>query len=136
MYEMFDLYGELGDSWMSARSAEYIYEYTSKGSILRKFVNQLIITGGLLCSRVISAQKEPEKYKAEWAEWKALIEKGGELVSDVTLKSFSRDLHQRADGYSETVYLPQNHAKYPFPLTGRPVEEFLEGKTRACTTQG
>ncbi|RDW83141.1 hypothetical protein BP5796_04632 [Coleophoma crateriformis] len=112
---------------------ENCYAGTIPGCKLRQFARDLITFNppalpqgqdvnfcAFLAANVVSAQAAHE--------WWEIIRKGGDLVLDVcTRGSFT---HLPGHLYRPTPCAPVNHHRYLLPITTRPIEEFLEGRSR------
>lgn len=62
---MFDKYGTPETThWITAANAEYAYGNTANGSLLRKFVRNLVVSDEPLSRRAISDKKDPETMRS------------------------------------------------------------------------
>lgn len=122
---MFDKYGTPETThWISAANAEYAYDNTANGSLLRKFVRNLVVSDKPLSRRAISDKKDPETMKSNGRGC-------GDIVLDVALESsFSNDRRHVVDG----PYQPLEQSKCPLPIIGRSLEGFIKGKKGAGIT--
>jgi hypothetical protein len=127
MYFLFDYYQT---KLIEAEHARFAYENTGEGSILRKFMRDLIITDGPLSAYPYHDLKEQApKYKEAWH---SLIKDGGDLVLDVVTAGSSFSNNEDPDGKSCPFHY-DNQDEYLLPITTRPIEDFVAGKNRAGT---
>ena len=75
MYQIFDRYGTVGSSWMTAKQAKYVFDNTSSGSLLSVFTGDLVSTDGPLSPRAIEEAVERDKWGSYEEEWKTFIRK-------------------------------------------------------------
>lgn len=133
MFLMMHTYGspvEDGGQWLSANTVEYVYAQTSHGSLLRKFVTDVICGEGPLCDRAVVEYEEGD-LESYLDNWHRLIYTGGDLVVDVaTVSSFSADKGSFGND-PDAPYRWANHHKYMMDTKGiRPVEDFVNGVRR------
>jgi hypothetical protein len=117
--------------WIEAEVVRYVYQNTMKGSKLRQFIKDLIVTRGPLSEQCVEEYEEydEEMMNSFQEDWKTLIKEGGDLVFDIVQDG---SFFCRKD-YKHYPYFKDNQHKYLFEVTGRPVEDILAGKMRGDT---
>jgi hypothetical protein len=127
MYFLFDYCRQ---QWIRAAHARFAYENTSKGSMLRKFMRDLVITNGPLSA---AADRYFEEQASEFKEeWHSLIKDGGDFVLDIATADSCFSNHVQPDN-KRCPFHYENHDDYLLPITTRPIEDFVAGKKRAGT---
>ncbi|RDL40621.1 uncharacterized protein BP5553_00600 [Venustampulla echinocandica] len=106
--------------YIEAATADMVYSNTTSGSKLRKFVKEVILVEGPLSIDNSGGQKFKE-------DWKALIARGGDLVTDIALEgSFYNE------DFGEGPWYPSNQEKYLEPIQTRSLVEFTQGNSRSA----
>jgi hypothetical protein len=99
MYFLFDY---CQTQLIKAKHARFAYENTGEGSMLRKFMRDLIITDGpLSADSYHDFKEEAPKYKEAWH---SLIKDGGDLVLDIVTAGSSFSNNEDPDGESCPFY--------------------------------
>jgi len=113
--------------YLEAGTAEYVYENTTEGSKLRRFIRDLVLSEGPLRERKHANQVAHAKYKHEW---KMLIRRQFDLVVDIALEG---SFYSEGSLTRPYPYLWEQHSDYLEPINTRPIEDFLKGKQRQGT---
>lgn len=123
MYLLFNTYGACPRSkngqWISAATAQFVYENTLETSALRCFISDLIKSDGPFCKLAIKTQSDFEAFKMDWTR---LLCQGGPIVLDITLQgSFCNH-----NDYVNSAYHFGNQHKYLVLVdSSRSVEGFV-----------
>jgi hypothetical protein len=129
MHHIFARYHRAGHMYwesLKAEMADYIYENTTSGSKLRKFIVDLVLHTGPL--GVKKELEEEDLREPDLQNWRELIRRKGDLVADVALQGSFFQINSGTPPYDTDVqYL------YLEDITTRPVEDFVEGKPRLGT---
>ncbi|KAH9222775.1 hypothetical protein DL95DRAFT_401789 [Leptodontidium sp. 2 PMI_412] len=126
---IFAIYGR-HEHWLCARGADHAFNETAPGSKLRKFVCDYIDYHGPLCPQAIrDDDNEDGLYERDW---RALIEKGGELVSYMALGNGAKykPVDWPQDGFYPTL-TNLKQGEYMLDVKTRDIEDFILGKMRA-----